>query len=341
MVPFIGYLIFYLSSKKEIVKKTHDVSYENVSIIVPCYNEEKYIKKKIEELLNQCSNLHTENYEIIIISDGSIDSTNNILDTFAANSNIQTVKLDQRKGKANALNIGVELSQFDLLIFSDVRQRISTGNFNDLLSHFDNAEVGMVSSVLQHSKPSFLRRFINQIKQIESKSGSTVGVYGALYAMRKNQYNSLPEQIILDDLLLSIQVINQGKRVKIDSDIIIEDMEVDVFYNKTRVTRMISGLYQLSTEYFGILRRLPFKYLFFLYCQKYYKFLLPFLVIMLPVFAWLEKGINSWCFLGIVFVYILLFCCFFRSIKFIVKLCKYYFITLPFKRGKQSVLWDK
>lgn len=342
LVPFIGYLILYLLSKKEVGSKTHGVNqYENVSIIIPCYNEEKYIKNKIEEILNHCSSLYKRNYEIIIISDGSTDSTNNIIDGFDANSEIQIVKLEQRQGKANALNIGVALSQFDLLIFSDVRQRISTGNFNDLLSHFNDSEIGIVSSVLRHSKTSFLRHFINQIKQIESKSGSTVGVYGALYAMRKNQYNPLPEKVILDDLLISIRVLNQGKRVKMDSDIMIEDVEIDVFYNKTRVVRMMSGLYQLSTDYFDILKKLPFKYLFFLYCQKYYKLLLPFLVMILPIFAWLGRGIDSWYFLGTVFIYILLFCLFFRSMKFIVKLCKYYFITLTFRRVKQSVLWDK
>ena len=47
---------------------------KSLSIIVPCYNYEKYILNNLEKLINKIEN-HNIDYEIIIINDGSVDNT--------------------------------------------------------------------------------------------------------------------------------------------------------------------------------------------------------------------------------------------------------------------------
>ena len=50
-----------------------------VSIIVPCYNVEKYLEQCVESLVNQT----IDNYEILLIDDGSLDQTPKMCDSFA------------------------------------------------------------------------------------------------------------------------------------------------------------------------------------------------------------------------------------------------------------------
>jgi len=48
---------------------------KNLSVIIPCYNYEKYILSNIEKLINKLEGHDLNNYELIIINDGSSDNT--------------------------------------------------------------------------------------------------------------------------------------------------------------------------------------------------------------------------------------------------------------------------
>ena len=72
-----------------------------VSIIIPAYNAEKYIKQCVDSCLSQTYT----NFEIIAIDDGSTDSTVKILQEYGA-----TIKVINKKngGTASALNVGIK-----------------------------------------------------------------------------------------------------------------------------------------------------------------------------------------------------------------------------------------
>ena len=68
---------------------------EKISVILPCYNSEKFIRKSITSVLNQ----DYDNFELIIIDDGSTDKTQNILKTFSNNKKIKIKKNRNNSGK--------------------------------------------------------------------------------------------------------------------------------------------------------------------------------------------------------------------------------------------------
>lgn len=86
-----------------------------ISIIIPCYNCEKYIKKNIESILNQTY----KSFETIYIDDGSTDNTLNILMEYEKkDSRINVIHINN-KGVSNARNVGINNSKGRYITFID------------------------------------------------------------------------------------------------------------------------------------------------------------------------------------------------------------------------------
>lgn len=85
-----------------------------VSIIIPVYNSEKYIEKCIESAINQT----LDNIEIIIINDGSKDSSEKIINKYLNKSNIKLIS-KENEGCGIARNIGIQNSKGEYIFFLD------------------------------------------------------------------------------------------------------------------------------------------------------------------------------------------------------------------------------
>lgn len=86
-----------------------------VSIIIPVFNSEKYLKKCLDSILSQTLN----NIEIILIDDGSTDSSLDIIKNYAnSHSNIK-YRTKRNEGQAIARNLGIELSTGEFICFVD------------------------------------------------------------------------------------------------------------------------------------------------------------------------------------------------------------------------------
>jgi len=86
-----------------------------VSIIIPCYNAEKYIGQAIESVLNQIY----KNYEILIINDGSTDSSEEIIKKYCLLDTRIKYFYQQNSGVSNARNKGIEISKGIIIAFID------------------------------------------------------------------------------------------------------------------------------------------------------------------------------------------------------------------------------
>ncbi len=84
------------------------------SIIIPVYNTEKYLKRCIESVLNQTN----QNFEIIIINDGSKDKSEEILKNYETNTKIKIIK-QINHGLSYTRNVGIQKAKGDYIIFLD------------------------------------------------------------------------------------------------------------------------------------------------------------------------------------------------------------------------------
>lgn len=95
---------------------------ELVSVIVPVYNVEQYLEKCIDSIINQTY----KNLEIILIDDGSTDSSGKICDSYAARDKRIKVIHQENGGLAVVRNIGVSAASGEYIMFVDSDDYIDT-----------------------------------------------------------------------------------------------------------------------------------------------------------------------------------------------------------------------
>ncbi len=85
------------------------------SIVIAAYNRANYIEKAVESVLNQ----NCEDWELVIVDDGSEDNTLEVLEKFNANDKISIITLGGNTGVANARNAGIKIVRGNYLTFLD------------------------------------------------------------------------------------------------------------------------------------------------------------------------------------------------------------------------------
>ena len=104
-----------------------------ISILIPCYNEEKTIEKCVNSCLNQTLNAD----EIIVVNDGSTDGTKSILDKFG--DKITAINLDKNTGnKSLAQEIGLKHVSGDVFITTDADTVLDYGFVENITKSFNN-----------------------------------------------------------------------------------------------------------------------------------------------------------------------------------------------------------
>ncbi|CAD6491109.1 MAG: Undecaprenyl-phosphate 4-deoxy-4-formamido-L-arabinose transferase [Candidatus Argoarchaeum ethanivorans] len=111
-------------------------SMSKVSVIVPCYNGEKIIGNAIKSVLNQTY----KNWELIIVDDGSTDSSCEIVEHYLNNDKIKLVKNAYNKGIAKTMNKGIEVSTGDFIAFLDQDDSWHPMKLELQLQKFENAD---------------------------------------------------------------------------------------------------------------------------------------------------------------------------------------------------------
>lgn len=223
-----------------------------VSIVMVVRDEEIVLRQKLRNLL--ALDYPADRYELVVVSDGSVDGTENILRE-CGEPRLRMVMKQLPQGKACGLNDGVEMSRGELVMFTDARQQIETDALRLLAENFVDPEVGCVSGELMLGDPqageadegmSLYWRVEKIVRELESASGSVVGATGAIYALRRELFLPLPDGTIVDDVLIPMQVARQGKRVVFEPRARAWDSaDLGAEREFFRKVRTLSGNYQL------------------------------------------------------------------------------------------------
>jgi cellulose synthase/poly-beta-1,6-N-acetylglucosamine synthase-like glycosyltransferase len=186
------------------------------SVILCVHNEEARIAARIRNLQ---ALKWPGSWELVIVCDGCTDKTAfqaGIIDPGA-----KIVSLPTRQGKAAAVNSGVSAATGEILVFCDVRQSFDHAAVLHLTAPFACESVGAVSGALSiASSEGGGGKGIDAYWQLEKKLRAREGLYdsvvgctGAIYAVRRSLFRPIPEDTLLDDVVIPMQVVMQGKRV--------------------------------------------------------------------------------------------------------------------------------
>ena len=226
-----------------------------ISMVMAVHNGAGILPNKIEHLAGLDAELVKE---IVIVSDGSTDGTNGILENAvrAGDGRLQAIVLPNQVGKAAAVNAGIQAATGEILLFVDIRPRIEPGALASLLANFADPAVGCVAGELllrteghdatMAAVSGLYWKYEQWIRNCEAAWDSPVGVYGGFYAIRRSLATPAPAGTILDDMFQPLSIIRQGYRSVLDRTAVV----VDVWPAKasgefSRKVRTLAGNFQL------------------------------------------------------------------------------------------------
>ena len=173
----------YLKEEISIVK----VKKGHISIIVAVYNDENRIGYCIKSVLNQ----DYKNFELIIVNDGSTDSSGEISREFAKkNSRVSLVDI-KNSGPSNARNVGIKKAKGEFIFFLDSDDYIEAEALNLLYSPITKSKVDLVIgdfTTLLDSKKVIPSRNILHFPKSTILSRKKINSYINLYLQRPNKY---------------------------------------------------------------------------------------------------------------------------------------------------------
>ncbi len=229
-----------------------------VSLILPVYNGERWMAAKLESIL--VLDYPAERMEILVVSDGSTDRTEDIVREFAGRANIRFLAVP-KGGKAAALNAALAQATGEILFLTDVRQQLEPRSLANLVACFADPEVGVASGELvirqgagrEEASVGLYWKYEKWIRKQQSRLDSVMGATGCIYAMRRRLASPLPPGTLNDDMCLPLGAFFQGYRVVFEETALAFDYPTQLASEFRRKVRTLAGVYQVIGQYPALL----------------------------------------------------------------------------------------
>jgi cellulose synthase/poly-beta-1,6-N-acetylglucosamine synthase-like glycosyltransferase len=219
------------------------------SLILAAHNEATNLARRLDELT---AAILGQSAEIIVVSDGSTDDTASIARGYLP-LGVHVLELPAKSGKAAALSHAAQQARYEMLVFADARQRWSMGAIAAMLRRFADRDVGAVGGELVLTDQNGIQqgvglywRFEKWLRRREAQIHSTIGVSGAIAAVRRDLFFGIPSGLVLDDVYWPMRIAMSGYRVAFEPQAKAFDAlpanSADEFRRKTRTQ---AGMFQL------------------------------------------------------------------------------------------------
>lgn len=209
------------------------INFMKFSIIVPCYNVEKWIEKCMESVLEQ----NYQDWEMILVNDGSTDNTINILNEYASRDERIQVIIQKNMGVSSARNHGISMARGEYLLFldgddwygekdglSEIANSLENEKSDIVVFHYRTFDDGVGS--YSGAELAYLRKISGSectgaeyLMNVLSEN-NIYPWYPWVYAFKKEllfkgniRFN--PEFFILEDMDIIWQIILKAKRVRV------------------------------------------------------------------------------------------------------------------------------
>jgi cellulose synthase/poly-beta-1,6-N-acetylglucosamine synthase-like glycosyltransferase len=279
--------------------RRNEAYFPQVSIILSVYNEEEVICEKLDNFL--ALRYPPEHTEIIVVSDGSDDRTEELVRLYR-DPRIRLIA-KERGGKTTALNCGVAEAEGEILVFTDANAMFNPDAVGKLVRNFADSAVGLVNGRSYYrdrvsgkiTAGGMYRSYEVWLKSQESRFSSIAGADGAIYALRADLYEPLPPRTI-NDLIHPLQVVMKGFRaIKEPEAVNREFKDEEPTGELRRQTRIMAQAWYIFLTQFGLLlQRKHFIFAWIFFSHKVLRWLtFPlFLISMLAAIPLLDNGLQ-------------------------------------------------
>ncbi|MBL0308642.1 MAG: glycosyltransferase [Bacteroidetes bacterium] len=258
--------------ENQIIFDSGDELLPDVFVIFSAFNEEKVIREKLESIF--LSTYPSEKLHVYVGSDNSTDQTNEIVEGFTHRfSNLTFIPFAERNGKSNVLNSLVKMVQDkgvnpekDIFILTDANVIFAPETIYELSKHFKNNSIaqvganilnkGVIEDGISFQEKTYIQNE-NNIKYYEGLNwGCMIGAFGGCYALRAGSWKNIPQNQLMEDFYLSMNVLHQGqKAIHEKNALCYEDVSSEVGEEFKRKTRIQAGNFQNLAAYWKLLLR--------------------------------------------------------------------------------------
>jgi cellulose synthase/poly-beta-1,6-N-acetylglucosamine synthase-like glycosyltransferase len=291
LYSYLGYLLVLkiISLFKPARRAVNAPSLERrVTLLISAYNEEAVIENKILNSLEL--NYPRSLLEIVVVSDGSTDSTCELAARYA-HRGVKLLHYEGRIGKTACLNQAVRRAEGEVVVFSDANSQYHPETIRELVEHFADERIGFVTgrtiyvsgdSAEASGSIGLYSKIEQWTKTLESEIGSCIGADGAVFAIRKALYRPL-NSFDINDFVIPLNVVKQGYLGKLENRAFCFEKSAtaprDEFYRQVRITnRTIRAI----VNHADLLNPFRFGFLSFeLFSHKIVRLLVPFFMLVL------------------------------------------------------------
>jgi cellulose synthase/poly-beta-1,6-N-acetylglucosamine synthase-like glycosyltransferase len=198
----------------------------SVSFIIAAYNEEAAIAAKLDNTL--ALDYPRDRLEVIVVSDGSTDRTDEIVRTrYAGRATL--LALGGRQGKTVGQNRAAAMARGEILVFSDATTMYRPDCLRKLVRNFADPDVGLVTGDVLYGREAGAAadrgraaywNYESVLRRQESAVHSVLGAAGCVYALRRRLYTPLPADLI-SDVVQCVKVVEQGYRAVVDDEALV------------------------------------------------------------------------------------------------------------------------
>jgi cellulose synthase/poly-beta-1,6-N-acetylglucosamine synthase-like glycosyltransferase len=316
---YLGYgiVLYFLIRVKRFFKKSTDVPDFNtelpeVTLFITAYNEKDFIFSKQKN--NYSLDYPVEKLKIIWVTDGSDDGSEKILKQY---KDVVVLHEDERKGKINAMNRGIQYVNSPFVVFSDANTLLGKNSILEIVRLFSNPKVGCVSGEKRIFKKEndaavgagegIYWRYESKLKQWDAELYSVVGAAGELFAVRTELYQPVEPDTLLDDFIISLQIAMQGYTIQYSPEAYAMEMSsANVREEMKRKIRIAAGGMQSVIRLYPLLNVFRYGVLSFQYISHRVlrwtlaPLSLPFIFIMNLLLA-NNTGIFAFTFYSVIF----------------------------------------
>ena len=225
---YLGYgiVLYALVKLKELFVKPEkrvlppDSDLPEVTLFITAFNEEDVVDEKMENSL--ALDYPADKLRIVWVTDGSDDGTNDRLQT-RWNGKATVYFQPKRQGKTAAMTRGMTLVRTPLVVFTDANTMVNSEAIREIVLAFQNPKVGCVAGekrIAVQTKngaaaggEGIYWKYESKLKELDDRLYSAVGAAGELFAVRRELWQTLREDTLLDDFVCSMLIAAQGYRI--------------------------------------------------------------------------------------------------------------------------------
>ena len=213
----------FFKGKPQKTVMPQDDELPTMTLMICAYNEEDVVAEKMENTL--AIDYPKDKLRIMWVTDGSNDHTNELLSAYPE---VDIVFSPERRGKTAALKHGLRELQTRYVAFTDANTMINTDALREIARLFRDPTVGCVSGEkrvaarkageMAAEGEGLYWKYESTLKRWDSELYSAMGAAGELYAIDPNLCREVPDEALLDDFMMSMYVVQAGKRIAYTAD---------------------------------------------------------------------------------------------------------------------------